>query len=122
MKLFVIIGCLLIPSLGFTEEPRTIEQNWNKYCKKCHGSDGTATKIGLRFKSPENIYEAMKGKSVEEILIGIREGKNKMPSFKKKLTEEEMKELALYIESLPLVMKMEEDRKINKELNNIQNL
>ena len=89
-KLFIIMMLWSLPV--YAEEPKTVRQNWNKYCKKCHGADGDATKIGLRLKSPENIYEAMKGKTVEEIVESIREGKNKMPGFKKKLSKQEIEE------------------------------
>tara|TARA_B100000085_G_C18211911_1_gene378041 strand:- start:14 stop:409 length:396 start_codon:yes stop_codon:yes gene_type:complete len=118
-KLFIIM--MLWSFSAHAEEPRTVNQNWSKYCKKCHGADGVATKIGLRLKSPENIYEAMKGKTVEEIIESIREGKNKMPGFKKKLSKQEIEELAAHIDYSSLVKKVMDRRgQIEKELNEIQ--
>ena len=118
-KLFIIIMLCSFPA--YAEEPRTVKQNWNKYCKKCHGADGLATKIGLRLKSPENIYEAMKGKTVEEIVESIREGKNKMPGFKKKLSKQEIEELAAHIDYSCLVKEVMGRRgQIEKELKEIQ--
>ncbi len=118
-KLFIIM--MLWSFSAHAEEPRTVNQNWNKYCKKCHGADGVATKIGLRLKSPENIYEAMKDKTIEEIFEAIRDGKNKMPSFKKKLSKQEIEELAAHIDYSSLVKKVMERRgQIEKELKEIQ--
>ena len=118
-KLFIIMMLWSLPV--YAEEPKTVRQNWNKYCKKCHGADGDATKIGLRLKSPENIYEAMKGKTVDEIVESIREGKNKMPGFKKKLSKQEIEELAAHIDYSCLVKEVMERRgQIEKELKEIQ--
>ena len=118
-KLFIIMMLWSLPV--YAEEPRTVNQNWNKYCKKCHGADGVATKIGLRLKSPENIYEAMKGKTVEEIVESIREGKNKMPGFKKKLSKQEIEDLAAHIDYSCLIKEVRERRgQIEKELKEIQ--
>ena len=118
-KLFIIIMLWSLPV--YADEPQTVRQNWNKYCKKCHGADGVATKIGLRLKSPENIYEAMKDKTVEEIFEAIRDGKNKMPGFKKKLSKQEIEELAAHIDYSSLVKKVMDRRgQMEKELNEIQ--
>jgi mono/diheme cytochrome c family protein len=118
-KLFIIIMLWSLPV--YADEPKTVRQNWNKHCKKCHGADGVATKIGLRLKSPENIYEAMKDKTVEEIFEAIRDGKNKMPGFKKKLSKQEIEELAAHIDYSSLVKKVMDRRgQMEKELNEIQ--
>ena len=118
-KLFIIIMLWSLPA--YAEEPKTVKQNWNKHCKKCHGADGVATKIGLRLKSPENIYEAMKDKTIEEIFEAIRDGKNKMPGFKKKLSKQEIEELAAHIDYSSLVKKVMDRRgQIEKGLNEIQ--
>jgi mono/diheme cytochrome c family protein len=76
-------------------------------CKTCHGKDGRATKIGLKKGSPSDIFEAVSGKSVDEIeeiiLNGVvKDGKKKMPAYKNKLTKEEIREIA---ESLMLFSK-----------------
>ena len=121
MRALLMMTCMLVPMLGYAEEPKTIQQNWNKHCKKCHGADGDATKIGLRMGSPENIYEAAKHSAVEEIFNVIYEGEKKMPSFKKKLTEAEIRELAAHIEYSCLINKvMSKKGKIEKELNIIR--
>lgn len=121
MRALLMIACILTPILGYAEEPRTVQQNWNKYCKKCHGTDGDATKIGLRMGSPENIYDAAEHSDFENIFNVILEGEKKMPSFKKKLSEAEIKELAAHIEYSCLIKKVMSKRdKIEKELKSIR--
>jgi cytochrome c6 len=121
MRILAVIICLLVPALGHAEESNPVGKVWNKHCKKCHGADGDATKIGLKMKSPENLYEASMGKTVEEIIQSIHDGKNKMPSFKKKLTEQEIHDLAAYINYSSLVNKvMESKGRLQEELDSIQ--
>ena len=83
--------------LVVTQETRTVA-HWEKHCSLCHGSDGTSTKIGAKRGSPENVYTASDGKSVEEIFKIVSEGINKMPGFSKKLSEEQIKRIAQHIE------------------------
>jgi cytochrome c6 len=70
-------------------------------CAACHGADGKGDtamgkKIGLRdLASPE-----VQKMSDDELTAVIADGKNKMPSYKKSLKAEQVKELVGYIRSL----------------------
>ena len=70
-------------------------------CAACHGADGKGDtpmgkKMGLRdFASPE-----VQKMSDDELTAVIADGKNKMPSYKKSLKAEQVKELVGYIRSL----------------------
>jgi mono/diheme cytochrome c family protein len=70
-------------------------------CSACHGADGKGDtamgkKMGLRdFASPE-----VQKMSDDELTAAIADGKNKMPSYKKSLKPEQVKELVGYIRSL----------------------
>ena len=60
-------------------------------------------------------------RTIEEIFESIRDGKNKMPGFKKKLSKQEIEELAAHIDYSSLVKKVMDRRgQIEKELNEIQ--
>ncbi len=65
----------------------------NKGCLKCHGPGGK----GPSWKSAEF---AKRIKSKVQVDEAIYSGKGRMPAFKKKLTEEEIYSLTLYIWSL----------------------
>jgi len=70
-------------------------------CAACHGADGKGDtamgkKLGVRdFASPE-----VQKMSDDELTAVIADGKNKMPSYKKSLKAEQIKELVGYIRSL----------------------
>ena len=70
-------------------------------CAVCHGVDGkgdtaAGKKMGVKdFHSPE----IAKAKDAELVEVTIK-GKNKMPGYDKKLTEDQIKELIKYIRSL----------------------
>ena len=70
-------------------------------CAACHGADGKGDtamgkKLGVRdFASPD-----VQKMSDDELTAVIADGKNKMPSYKKSLKAEQIKELVGYIRSL----------------------
>ena len=70
-------------------------------CSACHGADGKGDtamgkKMGLRdFASPE-----VQKRSDDELTAIIADGKDKMPSYKKSLKPEQVKDLVGYIRSL----------------------
>jgi cytochrome c6 len=68
-------------------------------CAMCHGADGVAKKMAEgsgNFNDPE----WQKKTPVETIEKNIHAGKNKMPKFEGKLTEEQIKAIAAYVKTL----------------------
>lgn len=70
-------------------------------CAMCHGADGLAAtpmaksmKV-LSFKAP-----AMVKASDAQFIASTRDGKNKMPAYKGKLTDAQIKEVVAYIRTL----------------------
>src|SRR5262249_21501364 len=67
-------------------------------CQGCHGADGTGNtpmgkKVGARdFHAPE-----VSKQSDEELFDITKKGKNKMPAYDKKLTDDQIKDLIKYI-------------------------
>ena len=70
-------------------------------CQACHGADGkgdtpAGKKLGVKdFHSPE-----VAKMSDQELFAITKNGKDKMPPYDKKLTDEQIKELIKYIRSL----------------------
>ena len=69
-------------------------------CKICHGVDGKGTavghKLGVRaFSSPE-----VAKMSDEELETIVKNGKNKMPKYEGKLTDDQIKGLIKYVRTL----------------------
>src|SRR5215813_15276790 len=70
-------------------------------CAVCHGADGAGDttmgkKLGVKdFRSPE-----VSKLSDTELFDITKKGKNKMPAYDKKLTDDQIKDLVKYIRSL----------------------
>ncbi|HZE62227.1 MAG TPA: cytochrome c [Pyrinomonadaceae bacterium] len=75
------------------------EQLYAKQCASCHGKDGRAKTIKGRLKHARNLSDAeWQGKvSDERIFNSITNGKEKMPAYGKKLSQEQIEALVTYV-------------------------
>lgn len=80
------------------------QTNWNQHCAACHGKDGKAqTKAGrmagaLDLTDAKNQAKFTDEKAFKSIKDGQKEGdKEKMKSFKDKLSDDEIKELVTFV-------------------------
>ena len=75
------------------------EQLFAKQCASCHGKDGRGKTIKGRLKHARNLTDAeWQGKvSDERIFNSINNGKEKMPAFGKKLSQEQIEALVTYV-------------------------
>lgn len=77
------------------------EKTYKAKCASCHGADGAgATPAGKATKARDFCSEEVKKETDDEWTAIIVKGKNKMPSYDKKLTDAEIKDLVAYIRSL----------------------
>lgn len=72
------------------------------YCIVCHGEDGSGnTPAGRIFKAASLTDPMVTTKSNDELHAVIKSGKNKMPTFKDKLTDAQIDTVISYIRKLP---------------------
>jgi cytochrome c6 len=77
------------------------EQVYKTKCATCHGADGVgATPAGKATKARDFCSDEVKKQTDEEWTTIIVKGKNKMPSYDKKLSDTEVKEVIAYIRGL----------------------
>jgi cytochrome c6 len=70
-------------------------------CSACHGADGKGeTPMGKKMGIKDLASPEVQKMSDDELSAVIADGKNKMPSYKKSLKPEQIKELVGYIRSL----------------------
>lgn len=69
------------------------KQVYDMYCVACHGADGKMAFSGAKDLSLSTL-------SLEERMLQISHGKGVMNAFKGVITEEEIKNVAIYIEEL----------------------
>lgn len=66
---------------------------FEKHCVRCHGNDGKKGK----WKAKDLTLSRMSDKDILQL---IKEGKKRMPSYNKKLSDEEMKAVIAYLKRL----------------------
>ena len=73
-----------------------------KNCATCHGKDGRAKTFKAKFNHARDLTDARWQGDVtdERIFNSITNGKGKMPSFKRKLTNEQIESLVTYVRGL----------------------
>ena len=88
-----------------TNDPTT---NWDKHCARCHAKDGSAnTKPGKKLKLKDYRDPAVQALFSDEEIMRVMvegitndKGKQEMPSYTDKMTQEEMAALIPYVRSL----------------------
>ena len=75
---------------------------FNLKCAKCHGRDGRSTTVNGRRTRSRDLTNAewQNDVSDERIFNSISNGKGKMPSFKKTLSENQIDALVTYVRGL----------------------
>ena len=100
IKLIIMTGivALAVPAWAADQEIQTL---YKTKCAACHAADGTAsTPAGKKLETRSFLLpEVMKTPDKELVEITAK-GKNKMPAFDKKLTDDQVKGLVAYIREL----------------------
>src|ERR1700760_1070243 len=93
-----LITLLAAGTASFAQDGAAI---YKSKCQTCHGADGMAgTPAGKSTKArPFNDPEVMKI-SDDDLIAVTTNGKNKMPAYKGKLTDAQIKEVVAYIHTL----------------------
>ena len=95
----VLLTLVLVPAtFSFAQDAAAL---YKSKCAVCHGADGAGDttmgkKLGVKdFRSPE-----VSKLSDAELFDITKKGKNKMPAYDKKLTDDQIKDLVKYIRNL----------------------
>ncbi len=100
-RIFTLSAVLCLAALAAPSFGQSAAVLYKSKCAMCHGTDGKGAtpmgpKIGVRdFKSPVVAKE-----TDAEMFTLTKDGKNKMPAYKGKLTGDQIKELVKYIRTL----------------------
>jgi cbb3-type cytochrome c oxidase subunit III len=80
----------------------TRSENWQTHCSVCHGDDGKGQTEEGRKKKARNLTNEKWQNTIDDarIVRSITKGHDNMPSFRKKLSESEIKALAAEVRSL----------------------
>lgn len=93
IALFSFILALALPPLAAAQ---SAADNYKAKCAACHGADGSKSMMGAK---PLNGAE-VQAMSDADLTAAITDGKGKMPAYKGKLTDAQIKDLVGYIRTL----------------------
>ena len=89
----LLVSCLAVAS-AFGQSSLASDPAYQKQCAKCHGNDANGRHP---FGGPSLHTTQL---SVDEVKAVIENGRNKMPAFKSKLSDEQIAALAAEIKNL----------------------
>jgi len=81
------------------EVPGDSKATFDAKCSSCHGKDGRAKSLHAKHVHARDLTDAAWQNEVtdERLFNSISNGRNKMPAFKKKLSEAQIDELVAYV-------------------------
>ena len=95
---------MLAISLSLWTKPTAAQDAATAYkskCAMCHGADGKGeTPVGKKMGVHDLGSVEVQGMKDAELTTIISDGKNKMPSYKKSLSADQIKDLVAYVRSL----------------------
>jgi cytochrome c6 len=98
-KVFAMLVVLALGiAMGYAEDSAAL---YKSKCQMCHGADGKAATPAGKSMGVKDIHSPAVAKMSDAELAGIvKNGKGKMPSYDKKLTDDQIKGLVKYMRSL----------------------
>jgi len=98
IALFVVGFLLLSPSARSADDAAAL---YKTKCAACHGADGSGnTPMGKAFKLRDLASDEVQAQTDAQLMAITADGKGKMPAYKGKLADEQIKELVGYIRTL----------------------
>lgn len=101
LSAFAVLAVLCLVASGVSaQDVASGEKVYKAKCASCHGPDGKGeTAAGKATKARDLCSAEVKAESTAWTEI-ITKGKNKMPSYDKKITNAEVKDVVAYMRSL----------------------
>ena len=101
MKLFrLMITCAVGMALAISMTAASTQDLYKSKCQGCHGADGKASAIGQKMGAKDFSDPDVVKMSEADLAKITSDGKNKMPSYKGKLTDDQINALAKYIKEM----------------------
>ncbi len=93
----LIISALMTMSVGAFAADAGADL-YKAKCQGCHGADGTPSAMGAKMGAKP--VKDLKDKTEADFVKVTTDGQGKMPAYKGKLTEEQIKAVATYMKGL----------------------
>jgi mono/diheme cytochrome c family protein len=97
----VLGTALCLTSLAWAGDAAATADLYKTTCQKCHGADGRGdTPAGKKFEARDFHSPDVQKMTDAELIKITSEGQKKMPSYKDKLTQDQIKDLVAYVRQL----------------------
>jgi cytochrome c6 len=98
-RLFLVLAITLLFSASMrADDGATV---FKAKCAMCHGPDGSgSTPAGKAMKARDFSLPEVQSQSDAQLTEIVTNGKNKMPAYKGKLTDDQIKDLVAYVRTL----------------------
>ncbi len=96
----IAMAFVIAPSYGQANNKNADkgQKIFEEQCVGCHGPDGHAqTEMGKKVKAADLTSSAVQQQSDSQLEKVIKDGKDKMPSFDQKLSDDEIRSVLAYI-------------------------
>ena len=94
------LGALLICFVTNAFSSNKTASLYKSKCQGCHGAAGKATPMGKKIGARDFQDPDVASMSADELATVTKDGKNKMPAYKGKLTDQQIDELVKYIKAM----------------------
>lgn len=101
LKISLLVSALAFATSAWAGDAAATADLYKTTCQKCHGADGTGnTPAGKKFEARDFHSADVQKKTDAELIKATTDGQKKMPSYKDKLTAEQIKDLVAYVRQL----------------------
>ena len=101
LNLKVVAACCLAASIAAPAFAQSGADTYKAKCAMCHGADGLGTTPAGKAMKAASFKDPAIVSATEATLIAIvKSGKNKMPPYASKLTDDQIKAAVAYIRTL----------------------
>lgn len=91
------VTCFAISAFSADQKTQDL---YKSKCQGCHGVDGKASAIGKKLGAKDFQDPDVAKMSEDELEKITKDGKNKMPAYKGKLTDQQIDDLVKYIKQM----------------------
>jgi cytochrome c6 len=101
VKSILTICILTVATSAWAGDAAATADLYKTTCQKCHGADGMGTTpAGKKFEARDFHSADVQKESDADLIKVITEGRKKMPSYKDKLSADQIKDLVAYVRQL----------------------
>ena len=99
VKIAIILGALMLgTAVASAQDGASL---YKMKCQVCHGPDGKANTVAGKKVEAKDFHSAEVAKLSEaEMFEVVKKGKGKMPSYDKKISDDEIRALVKYVREL----------------------